>query len=346
MKSGLMLLNLGTPDSTQTSDVRRYLEEFLSDPYVIDIAPLARWLLVHIAILPFRPKKSAHAYKQIWTERGSPLRFHTKDLAEGVAKQLEKEGVLVEWAMRYGNPTIESAIRSLSEKSVTKITVLPLYPQYALSSTETGLAKVRELKKAYPHIHFDWIQPFYAEKAFIDPLAEVSRSKLRNFKADHVLMSFHGLPERHVKKTDSSEGKNHCLQSSDCCNKIDHRNKNCYRAQCFATARELAESLNLRPDQYSVSFQSRLGRTPWIQPFTDLVIPELVQRGVKRLAVVCPSFVSDCLETLEEIGMRAREAFLEAGGEDFELISCVNADPSWQRGVVDLYKQSHLRALL
>lgn len=339
MKKGLLLLNLGTPDSVQVSDVRRYLAEFLMDPYVIDIPTLARVLLVYGIILPFRPKKSAEAYEKIFTERGSPLMFHLLDLSGKVSRELASQSIEVYPTMRYGNPSVASALAQAKKDGVTSLTVLPLYPQYSLAATESSLAKVREeAARAGFEGQLSHVPAFYDARSFILAFSEVYRATQSDFAPDHVLFSFHGIPERHIHKAAVSE--NYCLATPNCCDSMSEKNGNCYRAQCFATARALAMELGMsRQDEgvrYSVAFQSRLGRTPWIRPYTDEVIPELAKNGVRKLAVFCPAFVSDCLETIEEIGMRGKESFLEAGGIELRLVPSLNSSDAWARAIGEL----------
>lgn len=336
---GALLVNLGTPDAPTTPAVRRYLREFLSDPRVIDIAPIARALLLYAVILPFRPKKSAAAYRQVWTERGSPLLFHTQDLAAAVSTRLGPEWH-VAMAMRYGNPGLHTALDSLQRAGVDRIVVLPLYPQYASSSTGSSLERLYTLAGAMtvtPPLQI--VPDFYEHPGFLDAAAAIARPHLAEFRPDHVLMSFHGLPERQIRATDlGPPGPRHCLETPDCCAAIVPANRSCYRAQCFATARLLAQRLELSPDATSVAFQSRLGRTPWIKPWTDEALVALAKRGVRRLAVMCPSFVADCLETLEEIGIRGDQTFRDAGGEALTLIPCVNSDPRWADTVAQMLR--------
>jgi ferrochelatase len=330
---GLLLVNLGSPDAPTTPAVRRYLHEFLSDPRVIDINPVGRAALLYGVILPFRPAKSAEAYRKVWTDEGSPLLVHGRALAAAVAVRLG-EGWKVELAMRYGEPAIAPALARFHEAGIDDLVVLPLYPQYAASSTGSSLEAIfRVLSGRWVVPSLRVVPPFYDDPGFLDAFAEVARPILAE-GYDHVLFSFHGLPERQVKKTDDS-GR-HCLASDACCERIEPVNRHCYRAQSFATARGLAERLGLDAARSSVSFQSRLGRTPWIRPYTDVVLPELLAAGKKRIAVMCPAFVADCLETLEEIGIRAREQFTTAGGERLTLVPSLNATPRWVDVVVDL----------
>ena len=333
-KRGLLLVNLGTPDAPESGPVRRYLREFLSDPRVIDINPIGRWLLLNLIILPTRPAKSAHAYRQVWTKEGSPLlvigRDHARAVQAAVGDRFE-----VELAMRYGNPSIAAGIEALHARGITELVVLPLYPQYAASSVASTQDEVmRVLAAKWDTTPVSFVPPFYDDDGFLSAFTSVAKTALADTRADHVLFSFHGLPERQIQKSDPSGS--HCLRSQTCCDAIGPANHRCYRAQSFATARMLAERLGLPREQWSVSFQSRLGRTPWIQPFTDLVIPELAKKGVKRLAVMVPSFVADCLETLEEINIRARQSFLDAGGEAFIFVPSLNADPAWVKATVEL----------
>lgn len=333
-RSGLLLLNLGTPDDPGPAAVGRYLREFLMDKWVLDIPWVLRWFLVTIVIVPKRKYASSEAYRTIWTERGSPLRFHLEDLASGV-RQVLGSGFQVEIAMRYGRPSITSALRRFQKADVERVTVLPLYPQYAESSTRSSVDECRRLARAINFMgNMEFIESFYQHPEFIESWLEKIGPLWREKKPDHVLMTFHGLPERHIKRTDRSPaGQRHCLQNSECCARITAANRDCYRAQCHATARAIAGGLGLKPAQYTVSFQSRLGRTPWIRPFTDEVIPELARNGVKDLLVLCPSFAADCLETIEEMGDRGARLFHESGGSRFRLLSCLNSDPRWALAV-------------
>ncbi|MBJ6760890.1 ferrochelatase [Myxococcaceae bacterium JPH2] len=337
-KRGLLLINLGTPDAPESGPVRRYLREFLSDPRVVDIHPVGRWLLLNLFILPFRPAKSAEAYRKVWMPEGSPLLVHSKALTAAVAEQLKGE-YEVALAMRYGNPSLPDAVASLRARGVTDFTVLPLYPQEATSSSSSSLARLYEvMTEGWDVPNVRAVPAFYDAPGFLDAFATVARPVISEARADHVLFSFHGLPERHMRKSDPSGS--HCLASSKCCDTLTDVNRHCYRAQCYATARMLAERLGLKPEGYTVSFQSRLGRTPWVKPYTDEVLPELAVRGVKRLAVMCPAFVADCLETLEEVGLRAREQFVAAGGESLTLVPSLNAHPAWVDAVVQLVRAS------
>lgn len=342
---GLLLINLGSPDSPGTGDVRRYLREFLSDPRVIDIPAIARWLLLNLIILPLRPRKSGAAYQKIWTDRGSPLVAHSQDLAAGVAELLEKRDgpnakFHLQLAMRYGSPSIADALAEFRRVGVMRIRVLPLYPQYSTAATASSIARVFEVANQHWNLPaIEIVPPFFDHPAYLDPYARLAAGRMAaaetqgRFKFDHVLFSFHGIPERHILKGNVQD---HCKLDDACCAKIGPENQYCYRAHCYATARGLAERLKLEPGKWSVSFQSRLGRTPWLQPYTDFELAELPARGVKNLAVFSPAFVADCLETLEELDMAGRETFRDAGGENFYYVPCVNSDPAWAQGVLSM----------
>lgn len=332
-KSGVLLLNLGTPAAPTTAAVRRYLREFLSDPRVIDVPALARFLLVNGIIAPFRAPRSAKAYASIWTAEGSPLLVHTRALAEALQRRWPH--LPVEFGMRYGEPGMQGALERLLAQGVERVLAVPLYPQYASSSTGSSVERLYGL--AAERWNTPWIEvlpPFFDAPEFLDALVAVAQPHLAEFQPEHVLLSYHGLPERHVKK--SAPDGPHCLARPDCCAAICTQNRWCYRAQCFATSRGLIQRLKLDPQRVTTAFQSRLGRDPWIQPFSDQVLLELARSGVKRLLVMCPSFTADCLETLEEIGERARHDFLAAGGTALELVPCLNASPTWVAGLSDL----------
>ncbi len=335
---GFLLLNLGTPDAPTPAAVRRYLREFLSDPRVIDIHPVARKLLLELVILPLRPRKSAAAYAKVWGTEGSPLLTLSRELTAAVRAALGPEH-LVELGMRYGRPSIPEALERLRQGGATRLVVAPLYPQYSSSATGSSLEAVfAELARHHVVPPVSVLPAFHEDPGFLDAFAAVGAPVLAREGPDHVLFSFHGLPERHVKASDHS-GR-HCLQSAGCCDAIGPANRDCYRAQCHATARGLASRLGLAPGSWTICFQSRLGRTPWIKPYTDVVLDELAKAGKKRLCVLCPAFVADCLETLEEIGMRAREQFVAAGGESLTLVPSLNASPAWVDALVALLRRT------
>jgi ferrochelatase len=298
---------------------------------VLDLPAPARFLLLELAILPFRPRRSAAAYAKIWRPDGSPLLVHGRELAAALAAELGP-GFAVEIAMRYGAPGIRDALARIAARAPARLIALPLFPQYSTAATGSALEKLAREHARVPGLPpLETLGAFYAEPAFLDAFAERARAPLARFAPDFVLFSYHGLPERQVTRLDASGA--HCLAKADCCDAIGTVNRSCYRAQCHATTRELARRLALAEGGFATSFQSRLGRTPWIRPYTDLLLPELAARGQRRLAVICPSFVADCLETLEEIGIRAREQWRSLGGEDLLLVPSLNAEPAWVEAV-------------
>ena len=329
-KKGVLVVNLGTPDEPTIPAVRRYLKEFLSDPLVIDIPGLLRWVLLTFFILPFRPRKSAEAYQEIWTEQGSPLLVYSAELAEKLQVEVGDEYQVV-LAMRYGNPSITQGVQQLKEAGCDDWVVAPLYPQHALSTSESSWQAVcNEVRRAYhgqaePTLHE--LSAFYDNKHYISALQKITMRSLAGFNADHVLMSYHGLPVRQLRAPVCNQCS--CDRLQQPCPPVTGKNKDCYRAHCFATSEALAQAVGLSQDQYTVSFQSRLGRAQWIGPDTESVIEQLYEKGVRRLAVAMPSFVVDCLETLEEIGIRLREDWLAMPDTEFHLIPCLNADSEW-----------------
>lgn len=340
--NGLLLLNLGTPDRPRPREVRRYLREFLSDPRVLDIAAPLRALLLNLIILPVRPRRSAAAYAKIWTDRGSPLLFHSQDLQAAVQARLG-DTWRVRLGMRYGSPSVRSALHALlDEGAVDRLVVLPLYPQHSSAATGSSIEEVfRVLAQRWVVPSVQIVEPFFDDPGFLRAFVAQGRPVLDQVRPDHVLFSFHGLPERHLTK--SEDCGSYCLRQEDCCAAVGAQNRSCYRAQCFATARKLASQLAIEPDRYTVCFQSRLGRTPWIKPHTDAVLPELRRRGVRRVVVFCPAFVADCLETLEEIGIRAREDFLREGGEELALVPSLNSSSEWVDAVIAMVQRQAAR---
>ena len=329
-RTGVLLINLGTPDAPTPEAVGRYLREFLMDGFVIDMPKPLRWFLVNVLIVPRRKYQSAAAYQKVQLPEGSPLLVHTRALAEKVAVRLGNDYV-VEPAMRYANPSIASALRKLGDANVSRVIVLPLYPQYAESSFETAVV---ETKKRAAELgladRLIFISPFYDRPEFIESFARRVTEHRANNPSAHFVFSFHGLPERHVTKLHPK----HCLQSAGCCERITDSNRSCYRAQCVFTANAIAQQVGLKKDDYTISFQSRLGRAKWISPNTEDVLKDLAARGTRKLAVACPSFVADCLETLEEIAIRGRETFINAGGEELNLIPSLNGETYWVEAVV------------
>jgi ferrochelatase len=331
---GILLMNLGSPDSTAVPDVRKYLREFLMDKRVLDAPYPIRFGVVEFGILPKRPKQSAEAYKSIWTAEGSPLIVTGRKLRDAVQA---RAAVPVELAMRYQSPSVEKAVESLARQGVTEIILLTLFPHYAMSSYETAVEKVRETVRRHGKIQLQVIEPFYDHPAYLAALTASAENYLtRDY--DHLLFSFHGLPERHMRKADPTGA--HCMMTPDCCKTPSPAHKTCYRAQCFKTAREFVRSTGVPEGKYSVAFQSRLGREPWLRPYTDLELIRLAESGVKKLLVICPAFVADCLETLEEIQIRGRASFLAAGGESLIQIPCLNLHPKWIEAVMQLLPES------
>ena len=322
---GALLINLGSPDSPDPKDVKRYLGEFLMDERVIDLPKPLRTFLVKGIILNTRPKKSAKAYKKIWWEEGSPLIVLSKRLQEAVQK---KVSVPMGLAMRYGSPSIEQGIKSLVDQGVDEIMLIPLYPQFAMATTETILVLAEKIKnEKYPELEFTVLPPFYKHPDYIRVLSHIMQEDLKDKKWEHLLFSYHGIPERHIRKSDIT--KSHCKIDKSCCQTTSEAHQYCYRHQCYETTRQVAEYLELKEGTYSTSFQSRLGVDPWLQPYTDQTVARFAKKGIKNMAIVTPAFVSDCLETLEEIGMEAAEDFEEKGGEELHVIPCINTRTDW-----------------
>ncbi|MBK6265989.1 ferrochelatase [Marivirga sp. S37H4] len=331
-KTGVLLVNLGTPNSTSTSDVRKYLREFLMDKRVIDIPFISRWLLVNLIIAPFRSPKSAAEYRKLWVERGSPLKFYGEDVRDLLANKLSDEYV-VALGMRYQEPSIQSALEILKSQHVAKIIVIPLFPQYASASSGSVHDKVMEIVQKWQVIpQMNFISNFVEEPGFYKTFAALGKKHLDRQSYDHVLFSFHGLPERQIKK--GSDG-NYC-QLGKCCNTYHDKNRYCYRAQCFLTARLIAKELGLTEDNYTVTFQSRLGNDPWIKPYTDIVLKDLAKAGKKSVLAFSPAFVADCLETTVEVGETFKEDFLEAGGENWDLVESLNDNDDWIETLKDM----------
>lgn len=331
---GVLLVQLGTPDSTDVRDVRKYLREFLSDPRVLDMPAPLRALLLNAVILPFRPRRSAEQYRKIWTEKGSPLLTHTEALAESLQHELS-DGYVVKVAMRYQRPTIESALDDLIEAGCERVVIAPMFPQYSSAAYGSAVGRVHELTATLWNVPAtSTIPPFYDHEGFVRSVAAVARPHLDEFRPDHVLFSYHGLPESQIRKSDPSG--EWCLQRGDCCDAVGPQNRFCYRAQCHATTRVIAQELGLAGSDLSTAFQSRLAGQKWIEPYTDASLEDLYRNGVRRLAVLTPSFVADCLETLEEIGMRLRDQWLALGGEDLLVVPCVNAHPTWARALAGM----------
>ena len=322
---GALLVNLGSPNSTSVKDVKNYLDEFLMDKRVIDTPYLVRAFVVKGIILNTRPKKSAEAYKKIWWKDGSPLIVLSERLTKKVNSTTD---VPVELAMRYGKPSIEIGIQKLANKGVTEILLIPLYPQFAMATTETIVVLAEKIiKKQFPHIKLTHFPAFYNREDYIEALGKNIKNELNKTNPEHLLFSYHGVPERHITKSDVT--KSHCKIDGSCCKSSSPAHEFCYRHQCLETSKLIAEKLDLEDNNYSISFQSRLGRDPWLQPYTNKTVDDLAKKGIKKLAIVTPAFVADCLETLEEIGMEAKHSFIENGGVEFTTIPCLNDNDDW-----------------
>lgn len=347
---GLLLVNLGTPEAPDVPSVRRFLKAFLSDPDVIQLPALLRWLLLHCFILPIRPYRTAEAYRAIWTKNGSPLQLHSQQLQAALQQLLGKK-YLVALGMRYSTPHLTQAVDTLLNHPCRDIRVIPLFPQYATATTgsikrviDNHLAK---RQTASSNVKLTFCNDFFDQSDYSNALAHLMKPTLDRFKPDKLLLSYHGLPVNQVKSNCNQmqpypaleqEALLPCASSNaPCPNQPLHAgNRYCYRAQCYATSRAIAHKLGLGSEDYIVTFQSRLGRTPWIQPYTDKMLEELAAQQVKRLAVACPSFVTDCLETLEEIGIRAKNRWKQLGGEALELIPCLNTQANWVKALANL----------
>ena len=326
-KRAVLLVNLGSPESTSVPDVRGYLREFLGDERVIDAPPQPfRAMLLEGIILRTRPKKSAHAYEQVWTKEGSPLVVTSRSVQQKLAAALGP-ATPVYLAMRYGKPSIASLVAQIAADGIDELLLFPQYPHYAMSSWETVVVRVmEEVTRQAPRVRVTTVQPFYADADYIDALHTVSAPYLKQ-PHDYLLFSFHGLPERHMRKADSSHA--HCTIVPDCCTTCSPAHATCYKAQCLATTRALVARAWIAADRHSVSFQSRLLGEPWLRPFTDHELARLPTAGVKKLLVICAAFTTDCLETLEEIQQQGRDTFLGAGGESFQQIPCLNDHPAF-----------------
>ena len=325
MKKGILLVNLGSPDSPTPKDVKKYLGEFLMDERVIDIPLVARTALVKGIILKTRPKASAAAYKKIWWDEGSPLIVISERLQAKLQKQVS---IPVALAMRYGSMTIKKGLQELVDKGVNEVLLFPLYPQFAMATTETILVLAEEIRsKHFPDLKIELVPAFYNKPDYIEVLSNSIKQHLEGKTYEHLLFSYHGVPERHIRKSDVT--KSHCKIDGSCCVTPSEAHAFCYRHQCLEVTRLVAQKLQLKEGTYSTSFQSRLGFDPWLQPYTDRTIERLGKQGLKSMAIVTPAFVSDCLETLEEIAMEGQEIFHEMGGKDFKTIPCLNDDDAW-----------------
>ncbi len=323
MSKGILLVNLGSPDSPTVPDVRRYLNEFLMDGRVIDTPWLVRRIVVGMILIK-RPAESGHAYDKIWTKDGSPLVVTSKHVRAALQKRV---AVPVELAMRYQNPSIESGVKSLASKGVDDLLLIPLFPHYAMSSYETAVERVKEVAARFaPQMKITVQPPYYDHPDFIAALVGSAADFLKK-DYDYLLFSYHGIPERHLHKSDPTGC--HCLKVENCCQVASPAHATCYRTQCFATTEAFVKLAGVPKEKYSVSFQSRLGKDPWLKPYTDYELVRLAQEGKKKMMVICPAFVSDCLETIEEIGMRGCTDFMAASGKEFTRIPCMNEHPRW-----------------
>jgi len=322
---GILLVNLGSPDSPNPKDVKKYLGEFLMDERVIDVPLWARTLIVKGIILNTRPKASAAAYKKIWWEEGSPLIVISERLQNKIQKHTEAPVAL---AMRYGSMTIKKGLQELVNKGVDEVLLFPLYPQFAMATSETILVKAEEERQIhFPNLKIESIPAFYNNPDYIEVLSSLIQDSLKDIDYEHLLFSYHGLPERHIKKRDVT--KSHCKIDKSCCKTASKAHEFCYRHQCYEVTRIVTKKLQLKYGTYSTSFQSRLGIDSWLQPYTDLTIERLAKQGIKKMVVVTPAFVSDCLETLEEIAMEGMEIFKELGGQEFTTVACLNDNDDW-----------------
>ena len=335
MSKAVLLLNLGTPAQPTAKGLREFYRYFFADPFVFDMNPLGRWLLRNLIIMPFRAPRTAKKYASIWTDDGSPLKVYANKLQASLQLAFNTAGeeVLVVNGMAYSEPFIGQAMAELERRGVTDILLLPLFPQYSTATTASVFHGVKTAATRWqqaPNLHF--ISDLFSEPAFIRAWSILIRRHLAELQVDHVVFSYHGLPEKNIVKADPGD---YC-SFGDCCQQITQKNRYCYRAQCIATTESLVTALGWEQDRYSIAFQSRFGRAAWIQPYLDEHIVELAKKGIKKLAIATPSFVSDCLETIHEIGIEYREEFLSAGGDEFQLIPNLNDDPAWFDAVYEI----------
>jgi len=325
MSKGVLLVNLGSPKSTDPKDVKKYLDQFLMDERVIDVPWLLRAFIVKGIVLNTRPKQSAAAYERIWWEEGSPLIVLSERLQEKIDSNTS---IPIALAMRYGEPSIKQGLQELVDKGVDEILLMPLYPQFAMATTETILVLAEELQKEFfPQVKFTTVPPFYNHPDYVKVLARSIGEKLEGLDYEHLLFSYHGVPERHIRKSDIT--KSHCKIDGSCCETPSPAHQFCYRHQCLETTKLVTEMLQLKKGTFSTSFQSRLGFDPWLKPYTDRTIENFALNGMKKMVIVSPAFVSDCLETLEELAMEGKEIFEENGGEEFTVIPCLNDREDW-----------------
>ncbi|QCK13598.1 ferrochelatase [Mangrovivirga cuniculi] len=331
-KTGVLLINLGTPDSPKVSDVRSYLFQFLNDPRVIDIPVVLRKVLVNGIIVPFRAPKSAEEYKKLWTDKGSPLLYYSEQTKEKLQESLGND-ITVELAMRYKNPSIPDVLEKMRKENYDKIIILPLFPQYASATNGSAIEEVfRVISKWWVIPELEFVGQFYDHPLYIQAYAELGRQfKIEDY--DHVIFSYHGLPTRQVDKVYD----NGLCEDRDCEKEVNEENKFCYKATSYATTRAIAEALNIPEEKYTVAFQSRLDNK-WLEPFADKTIIEQAQKGAKKLLFFSPAFTADCLETIIEIGEGYQELFEEHGGEKVQLVPSLNDHPTWIECLKDIVK--------
>ena len=333
-RRALLLINLGTPQAPDRRSVGKYLRQFLMDKHVITFPIFFRWILVNLIIVPFRAKHSAKNYERIWVEGDSPLRIHTMKLAGNLSKALEHWGV-VGWAMRYGEPSIERQLRELFKLKIDELYLMPLYPQFAYSTTETAIEKALKTVRKEGFLGKVFVKnSFFKDQYYIKVMQQKLKEALKNQPKSHVLFSFHGLPESHLKRRYKG-----CLSTSNCC---DHKqsDRGCYKAQCVQSATILAQKCDLNSSNYSVSFQSRIGREEWIRPYTCDQVQKVCKDGIKNLIVIAPSFVADCLESLDELGVELREQFEKLGGSNFHLVPGLNSEDLWVQSLAQMVEAS------
>ena len=334
-KIGVLIINLGTPDSPSVGDVRKYLREFLMDRRVIDIPFWRRFLLINLIIAPFRSPESAKGYHELWTSQGSPLKVYGMEI-EGLLQHALGEDFQVKLAMRYQNPSIRSVLSNFKDKGFKQLIIIPLYPQYASSSTGSTMEEVMSVIKNWEVIpEIKMISQFFEHPLFIKACAGIAQKYMAQERYDHYLFSYHGLPEHQIMKSSCD----HYCRLGECCSVYTSKNQYCYRAQCFETTRLLVKELGIKKEDYTICFQSRLGKTPWIKPYTDEVIKQLASRGIKRVLTFSPAFVADCLETTIEIGVEYKKLFMEHGGERWQLVESLNVDATWVECLKQMVKE-------
>ena len=335
MTKAVLLLNLGTPAEPTAKGLRAFYRHFFADPFVFDFNPIGRWLLRNLIILPFRAPRIAKDYAAIWMEEGSPLKVYADRMQASVQARFDagSEQVIVRNAMAYSEPFVAQSMAELEQLGATEILLLPMFPQYSTATTASVFHAVEQAAKKWqqaPQLHF--VDDLFQEPEFITAWASLLKQHLRADEIDHVIFSFHGVPEKTIKQADTAG----VCEFGQCCEQVTEKNRLCYRMQCVQTAQGITRAMTWDDEYWSVAFQSRFGPLPWIQPYLDEHIVQLVEQGNKRIAVVTPSFISDCLETLFEIGIEYKEQFQEAGGDSFQLVPNLNDEPDWFAAVYDI----------